>query len=110
MILPAMSAVVVVMFGFNRAKQKITSVHTSIQIPITKQSFFSFIVFFSAAVIVLNPAIEVEPCPDRSTSDQIARMAVKGHSMIEDAIAITPIKYAIICCIKYPRQEMHPVH
>ena len=110
MIPPAMSAVAVVMFGFNRAKQKITSVHTSIQIPITKQSFFSFIVFFSSSVIVLNPAIEVEPCPDRSTSDQIARMTVKVHNMIEDVIVTTPIKYAIICCIKYPRQEMHPVH
>ena len=94
MIPPAMSAVAVVMFGFNRAKQKITSVHTSIQIP--KQSFFSFIVFFSSAVIVLNPAIEVEPCPDRSTSDQIARMTVKVHNMIEDVIVTTPIKYAIL--------------
>lgn len=110
MIPPAMSAVAVVMFGFNRAKQKITSVHTSIQIPITKQSFFSFIVFFSSSVIVLNPAIEVEPCPDRSTSDQIARMTVKVHNMIEDVIVTTPIKYATIYCIKYPRQEMHPVH
>ena len=96
MILPAMSAVMVVMFGFNRAKQKITSVHTSIQMPIIKQSFFSFIVFFSSSVIVLNPAIEVAPCPDRSTSDQIARMTVKVHNMIEDVMAIPPIKCAIL--------------
>ena len=45
---------------------------------------------------MLNPAIEVVPCPDRSTSDQIARMTVKVHNMIEDVMAITPIKYAIL--------------
>lgn len=45
---------------------------------------------------MLNPAIEVEPCPDRSTSDQIARMTVKVHNMIEDVIVTTPIRYAIL--------------